>query len=146
MEIKYSVGTASETAIYSHLNKCNEDFIPPLDKKVNIQVYATKIFKKSVTFEAWDGEIMIGLVAAYFNDFEGKTSYITNVSTIGEYRGKGIATNLLKNCIAYARQKKNKCICLEVEKSNHYAVNFYKKMGFQVHEDKDILLLMQHDI
>ena len=144
MGIKYSVGMASETAICSHLNKCNEYFIPPLDNKVNIHEYATKIFKKSVTFEAWDGDIMIGLVAAYFNDFEGKTSYITNVSTIEEYKGKGIASNLLNKCIAYARQNKYKCICLEVAKSNHYAVSLYKKMGFQVHEDKDILLLMQH--
>ena len=146
MGIRYTQGTASEETILYHLNKCNEDFIPPLDNKVNIQEYATKIFKKSVTFEAWDDDIMVGLVAAYFNDVEVKTGYITNVSIISEYRGKCIACNLLNKCIAYARKNNFKCICLEVSALNSHAVLIYKRIGFQVQEDKDILLIMRYDI
>ena len=143
---QYTEGMASEEAIYYHLSKCNNDFIPPLEAKVNIQEYSTKIFQKSVTFEAWDGNIMIGLVAAYFNDPARQTGYITNVSIIGSYKGKGIASNLLYKCVDYARKNSFRNIYLEVARSNHYAINLYMKFGFHVYENKDFLVLMKLDI
>jgi ribosomal protein S18 acetylase RimI-like enzyme len=146
VKIEYTEGKASEEAIYLHLNECNEDFIPPLEKKVDIREYSAKIFNKSVTFEAWDGDIMIGLVAAYFNDFKDMISYITNVSTVRKYRGKGISTNLLNKCIAHARKHHFEYIYLEVARLNHHAVIFYKNIGFQVHEEKDALLVMKYGL
>jgi ribosomal protein S18 acetylase RimI-like enzyme len=146
VEIQYTQGTASEEAIFFHLNQCKEDFIPPLDSKVNIKEYSAKIFNHAVTFEAWHDDIMVGLVAAYFNDLENKTGYITNVSIIRTYRGKGVACNLLNNCLAHARQKCFKSICLEVSALNSRAVLIYEKTGFQVKEDRDTLLIMKYYI
>lgn len=146
MEIQYAQGTASEEDIFFHLHKCNKDFIPPLDNKVNIKEYAAKIFEKAITFEAWDNNIMVGLVAAYFNDLENKTGYITSVSIIRTYRGIGIAHNLLNNCITHAGLNNFKSICLEVSALNNQAVLIYKKIGFQVQEENDSLLIMRYEI
>ncbi len=146
MELKYTERMASNQDIYSHLMKCNEDFIPHLEKKVNIQDYSTKIFEKAVTFEAWSGDTLVGLVAAYFNDPCGEAGYITNVSTIKAYMGKDIASILINLSIDYARQHSFKNIFLEVEKANQPAINLYKKFRFQEFENKHSAMLMKLDV
>ncbi len=146
MDLKYTEGMAFEQEIYSHLMKCNENFIPPLEKKVNIQEYSTKIFEKAVTFEAWNGDTLVGLVAAYFNDPDGQTGYITSVSTISAYMGKGIASILVNLSIDYARKNGFRTIFLEVAKANDHSIKFYKKFQFQEFEDEHTSTLMKLDV
>lgn len=146
MDLKYTEGMASEQEIYSHLMKCNENFIPRLERKVNIKEYSKKIIEKAVTFETYSGDTMVGLVAAYFNDPDGKTGYITDVSTVREYMGKGIASILINLSIDYAKKHGFRTIILEVTKANDHAVNLYKKLGFQEFEDKHKSMLMKLDV
>ena len=146
MGLKYTEGMASEQEIHSHLMKCNENFIPHLEKKVNIQEYSRKIFEKAVTFEAWSGDTLVGLVAAYFNDPDGQVGYITSVSTIRTYMGKGIASILINSSIDYAKRHNFKTIFLEVAKANNRAVNFYKEFPFQEFEDKHTAMMMKLDV
>ncbi len=143
MNLVYAQRKASPEAICNHLIACNKDFIPPLEEKVNIAEYSMKISEKSITFEAWHSDFLIGLVAAYFNDYTLQNAHITSVSVIRSYTGKGVAARLLKNCIDYARENSFKNIYLEVKRSNHPAINLYKKIGFDVYEDKDIMTLMK---
>jgi len=146
MGILYTQGKASAEDIFFHLNKCNKDFTPSLDNKVNIQEYASKIFEKAVTFEAWDEDILVGLVAAYVNDRGNQVVFITNVSVIETHRGKGIVCNLLKNCISHARQNHFKSIILEVSALNGRAILIYEKAGFQIQGNKNSLLIMKYNI
>jgi len=143
MGMKYTQGSASEQEIYSHLMKCNESFITNLAKRVNLEEYSKKIFEKAVTFEAWSGDTLVGLVAAYFNDTDGQVGYITNVSTIRTYMGKGIASELMNMCIQYAKQYNVKEIKLEVHKDNRPAINLYKEFGFMDYKNKDDFMLMK---
>lgn len=146
MGLKYTEGMASEQEIYSHLMKCNENFIPPLEKKVNIHEYSNKIFQKAVTFEAWSADILVGLVAAYFNDPNGQSGYVTNISVIRLYMGKGIASILINRCIDYAKRNSFRSISLEVVKANHQAINLYRKFRFQEFKNKHRSTLMKLDI
>jgi ribosomal protein S18 acetylase RimI-like enzyme len=146
MSLKYTEGVASEQEIYSHLMKCNENFIPHLEKKVNIQEYSRKIFEKAVTFEAWVDGILAGLVAAYFNDLENRFGYVTNVSRMKRYAGLGIASGLMNLCIKYARQRNFKEIRLEVHKDNGAAVSLYRKSGFVDYESKNDSLFMKLEL
>lgn len=143
MGMKYTQGLASEQEIYSHLMKCNESFITNLAKRVNLEEYSKKIFEKAVTFEAWSGNALVGLVAAYFNDPDGQVGYITNVSTIRTYMGKGIASELMNMCIQYAKQYNVEEIKLEVHKGNRPAINLYKRSGFMNFTNKDDFMLMK---
>ena len=143
MDLKYTEGVASEQEIYSHLMKCNENFIPHLEKKVNIHEYSRKIFEKAVTFEAWVDGILAGLVAAYFNDLENRFGYVTNVSRMKRYAGLGIASALMNLCIRYARQWNFKEIRLEVHKDNGAAVSLYRESGFVDYESKNGFLFMK---
>lgn len=95
-EILYRINTATPEDIYLHLEECQYNFVPPLNARVDIKEYSEKISAKAVTFEAWDDKILAGLLAAYFNDDEKISGFITNVSTLKRYQGKGIAAELVK--------------------------------------------------
>ena len=142
-KIKYKTKTATEEEIYSHLKECNDNFCPQLDERVNIEEYSKKLFDNSVTFEAWVDNILIGLVAAYFNDAENHSGYITNVSITKDYKESGIASELMNMCIRYAKQCKVKEIKLEVHKDNSPAIHLYNKFGFVDCKNKDDFMLMK---
>ena len=53
-----------------------------------------------------------------------------NLAVHPEYRGKGIATNLINVLIEYLIQMQVTCLTLEVRVSNTAAISLYSKMGF----------------
>ena len=130
--IHYKIKIADEEAIRSHLELCDEGFSPPLSQKVNIKEYAKKIFERAVTFEAWKNNLVAGLIAAYFSDTASRKAFITNVSVIKKCLGQGIASELMKMCIHYAKQNDFDEIALEVGKNNNTAIALYEKFGFSV--------------
>jgi len=142
IKIEYTHKTATENKIYQHLIDCNFNFIPKLEDTVNIKDYASKLCNKAITFEAWSNNDLVGLVAAYFNDFINHTGYITYVSTIKQCMGKGIANVLLNNCIDYAKANGFNQINLEVHKNNNMAIKLYNKFGFsQVSNNGDFTIM-----
>lgn len=128
--IIYRIQAASLHDIETHLNKANKDFIPPLDQKTNIGEYAVKILNNAVTIEAWNDSELVGLIAVYCNNHETGNAFITNVSVIKEYSGRGISSELMKNCITYVKNDKFMSIALEVNEKNFPAINLYKKFNF----------------
>lgn len=128
--VEYLSNKASETEIAEHLSRCDADFIPPLSGRVEINNYAKKIIDNAARFEAWFGNRLIGLVAAYFNDEEGHIAYITSVSILNEWVGKGISEILMTKCIEHAKAAGILVISLEVACSNKPAINLYEKTGF----------------
>ncbi len=129
--IIYKIKTATGKDVCGHLEKCKEAFTPALDKKVNIAEYSKKIVENSITFEAWANKELAGMIAAYFNDKKNYTGFITNVSLISEYAGKGIASRLLENCIRFAKDKGFKEIVLEVNAASLPAIKLYTKNHFK---------------
>ena len=145
-DICYKISTATFDDVLQHLVKCNENFIPALNEKVDIKAYSQKIAKNSITFEAWINDELSGLIAAYFNDGEKKKGFITNVSTIKAYSGKGIASQLMEMCISYGVRHKFGEITLEVFQYNKSAIQLYKKYGFHQTGDKDNLVIMKRKL
>ena len=128
--IDFREGTATGKEIQAHLEECDTDFVPNLSSKVNIEEYARKIKSLAKTFEAWSGETLIGLVAAYMNDARTRTCFITSVSVAKEFMGQGIAHALLDHCFTGSRQEGMNAIRLEVSVESHRAIRFYKNFGF----------------
>ena len=140
--IQYKIQTAAEKDIYEHLKECNDNFAPSLDQRVDLERYSKKIFEKAVTFEAWEGDLFVGFVALYV-DRVNRTTFITNVSTLKSHMGLGIASELLKRCIDYAKQNDFSEINLEVFKDNRTAISLYEKFRFTGSEIKNEFLAMQ---
>ena len=80
--VKYQSNKASEVEIAEHLSRCDADFVPLLSSRVEIKNYAKKIINKATRFEAWSGDTLLGLVAAYYNDQEKRIAYITSISVL----------------------------------------------------------------
>lgn len=140
--LTYKIKTATEQQICAHLKECNNHFFPPLSERINIESYSKKIAVKSITFEAWSENTLVGLVATYMNA-ETSTAFITNVSLLKNYMGLGISTELTNRCIEYVQQNNFKEIKLEVHKNNANAIGLYKKFNFIKYDSKDDLDLMK---
>jgi ribosomal protein S18 acetylase RimI-like enzyme len=126
----YCLNKASEAELVTHLSVCDSGFVPTLSSRVKIRDYAKKLAGHAVRFEAWLGEELIGLVAAYCNDSSSLTAYISNVSVVGTCTGQGVACELLHRCVVYARTLNMEQIELEVGSDNFKAINLYTQVGF----------------
>ena len=146
MTLQYRIKTASREQIYSHLKECDGHFIPPLSSRVDLLDYSMKMSKQSVSFEAWQDHILVGMINVYLNDASAKTGFITNVTTLKEYRGKGVAAVLLQMCLEHARDHGFNRIKLEVSRPNRAAIKLYSRAGFLVIEECGENLLMEREI
>ena len=59
----------------------------------------------------------------------GIEGYICDVFTLKEYRRKGIQTNLIRECIKFA--KENNVVKLKLLSDNPEAISIYRKQGFE---------------
>ena len=85
MVITYTNEFSQENIIFDHLSNCENNFIPPLSTLVELKAYAKKIAIKAECFEAWAEGELVGLVAAYCNDYQKKVAYIKSVSVLAEW-------------------------------------------------------------
>jgi ribosomal protein S18 acetylase RimI-like enzyme len=104
--------------------------VPTLSGRVDIETYSRKIASRAARFEAWSGGALVGLVAAYCNDLETGIAYITSVSVLREWTGRGVAANLMKRCVEYARASGMRQLSLEVARDNSPAIKLYEESGF----------------
>jgi ribosomal protein S18 acetylase RimI-like enzyme len=140
--IEYGMSKASRAQLVRHLSHCDTDFVPPLSDRVEINDYAGKLSSKAMRFEAWSGDKLVGLVAAYCNDQERRIAFITSVSVLKEWKGRGIAENLVHQCIAHARVSGMRQISLEVASDNLPAIGLYEKSGFVAGKTKAAFVAM----
>lgn len=128
--VKYLLNKASAEQIAEHLQCCDADFVPPLTGRVEIKGYADKIANRAMRFEAWSGGTLVGLVAAYCNDQEKLTAFITSVSVLKSWTGEGIAASLMNRCVEYAKASGMRQVSLKVAHGNTPAIKLYEKNGF----------------
>jgi len=126
-----------EEEIYNYLIEVDSLLMPPLSSKENFDIrdYAKKIYDNAITFEAYEGNVLVGLIAAYFHKEEENFVYLTSVSVKKEYQNMGIAFRLLHQCVLKAEIEDFAEINLITHKDNHRAIAFYKKFGFEIIEE-----------
>lgn len=136
------LNNATELELYNYFLKCNSLFQPILSTVVDLYDYAKKVYNNAVTFEAYEENNFVGLIAAYFNK-EEKFVFITSVSVKEDYQNQGIAFKLLQQCVLKAEIEDFTEISLEVHKNNVKAISLYEKFGFETIEKYDGLLFMK---
>jgi ribosomal protein S18 acetylase RimI-like enzyme len=130
LDIEYKRGSADVGSLVIHLLATDNSFLPPLSSRINICDYAGKVSKKSELFEAWAGQELVGLVAAYCNDPSKQIAFITSVSVLPKWQARGIASTLLNKCLVHVRNMGFKYIQLEVNHNNRSAISLYTAHGF----------------
>jgi ribosomal protein S18 acetylase RimI-like enzyme len=128
--IRFSRDETNVDHLVRHLRACDRAFMPPLSERLDIGDYAVKLAANATRFEAWLGDELTGLVAAYCNSADKGTAFITSVSVLVQQQGKGIAANLLEHCIVYVRNIGFIRMELEVDNRNETAMALYKRFGF----------------
>lgn len=128
--IGYREQTATRDDIHAHLTACDRQFSPPLSSRVELGDYAGKLAERAFTFEAWHESTLAGLVAAYFPDVADHPGFISNVSVLQDFSGRGMATRLMERCMARARTLRLHELRLEVADTQSSAIHLYRKFGF----------------
>ena len=128
--LEICINQANPQQIAEHLRACDASFTPPLSDRLELSGYAQKIAENANRFEAWAEGELVGLVAAYFNNLETRTAFVTSVSVLPRWQGQRIASQLVSQCIAYADRNGFRRIELEVSVQNTAAVRLYEKHGF----------------
>jgi len=126
--------TMCKNEILRFLKDIDNDFNPALSEKVILEEYVDKIYKKShlVSHCLNNGKI-VGLLVVYCNDFIDYRAYVALVGVLKDYRGRGIAERMMRECIDYVRCNNFKTI--GIHSNNKIAINLYKKLGFNIIED-----------
>lgn len=146
MTLEYKTKTASKEQIYLHLKECDDNFRPPLSSRVDLLDYSDKIYMLAVSFEAWDENVLVGMVNTYLNDESDLSGFITNTSVLKGYMRKGVASTLLQMCLEYARNHSFSRISLEVSCANGTAIELYSHAGFKASRILAENLLMNYEI
>jgi len=125
------MNTADLQQVSQHLQTCQTAFVPPLNERVDVTAYSARIRQNAETFEAWDDDRLIGLVAAYLRpENEHNTGFVTSVSVIHSYTGQGIAKQLMKQCERRAAELHLRGLRLEVAKANTAAIALYQSLAY----------------
>jgi ribosomal-protein-alanine N-acetyltransferase len=141
MTIKYSINKSTFIQVKLHLNKCSKNFIPELSSYVNIDSYSAKLFQKAMRVEAFIESELIGLIAIYVNE-QKEESFISNVSVLPIFEGKGVAKKLFEKTLKLLKNLKLNKIQLEVDLMNVKAIAFYQKLGFETLDKDENKLIM----
>ena len=139
----YTSNSAKLYDVVEHLKACNQSFIPALSSRCEINKYAHKLLANSTFFEAWDKQLLIGLIAIYCNRATNRSAYISNVSVLPKFQGNGIGTRLLLNCTQYTKRLGYRFIDLNVDQGNSSAISLYVKHGFKLSQVQGSSALMR---
>lgn len=117
------------------LRQCDDDFTPPLSSRVDLTKYAAQLCVYAERFEAWDDADLVGCVAIYCNSPDKQQAFVSNVSVLESYRGRGVAMHLLRSAINLAGDRGFARVALEVDAGASAASSLYRKLGFSLVSD-----------
>jgi ribosomal protein S18 acetylase RimI-like enzyme len=140
--VAFATDTATAAEVAAHLRDCDASFTPLLSERVDIDRYARRLCELGVRFEAWAGGVLVGFVAGYCNDATGQQAYISNVSVLPPWTGRGIAAELLARFVARAAAQGFQRVTLDVNAGAAKAVSLYARRGFVVTSSRGADLTM----
>ncbi len=101
---------------------------------------------KDIIYVAEINNQVIAFLSIEYHQEENEYLYLDDFSVTNSYRSIGIGTNLIYKAEEYAKSLNVHTILLHVEKSNKYAYNFYKRLGYTIYKDEDSRYLLKKDI
>ncbi len=144
--LSYTQNESRNWHLISHFKSLDKNFTNELLRRTSIEDYADKLISKSCRFEVWEKEKLIGVLAVYFNRENTPFVFISNISLLSDYQGRGIANTLLSKLIEYAKNSGLLYVELEVSAENSRAQLFYRKLGFVETESKTGFLTLRLDL
>ena len=127
---EYKRGLIPLSALIEFLRKIDQEVIPPISSRTQIEEYIQKILTNGIMLIAMHGDSLLGLCGFYCNDYKSKVAFLTTIGVSPSCRNKGVASLLIKEAIANAREHGMQTMRLETSPYNIKAQSLYKKHGF----------------
>tara|TARA_B100000959_G_C14529913_1_gene439063 strand:- start:130 stop:564 length:435 start_codon:yes stop_codon:yes gene_type:complete len=143
MIVKFNKSKFSD--IYYHLKCCDEYFTPYLSTYVDLNSYSKKLESNADRFEYWNNQTLIGLLALY-KRVDSNSVFITNMSLIHNFFGKGYANNLINRAVSFYKNEGFSRIDLEVNINNIRAIKFYSKNMFNINSSEGKNIFMKRNL
>ena len=141
-DLRFTVNTCQASQLLAHLSRCSDHYYPPLAARVDLGQYSERLTQRATRFEAWDGDELVGLVAAYLNPAT-RDCFITNVSVVPTHFRQGLAAKLLQTCLKAAEALGLETASLEVSDRTEPAMQLYRRAGFETSARTGDQLLMR---
>ena len=129
--------TLTKKHLIDFLFTIDKDFPIPLSDKVNIVEYAEKLMDKADLVVDMEKDSIRGLVAGYTENIIDNSAYIALVGVRDEFRGQGIAKQLVTTFIEMCREKSIQSINLYTHQTNTSAIKMYETLGFEIYDMQD---------
>ena len=142
--LEYSHRTPGFEELYSFLRLSDKEFDIPLSDKLDLEVYARKLWENSTCITCREDGVIVGMLNCYTN--RPPQGYISNVCILGDYQGKGIFVQMFSELCSVCHSRGITEILLQVNKGNHKAIKSYSKLGFVEHEDAGDTLYLKYII
>ena len=118
------------TNLLTFLQEINSEYVPNLDKKIDLSDYADKILTKASFLIECDKNGIVGLVVFYCNNINNLKAYIPLVGVLPRAQHQGIATRMMEIDCQYIKEQKFKVI--GIHSNNPVAIKTYQKLGFKI--------------
>ena len=111
-----------------------------MSSNINSDATWDSILSTSEGFVCVDGKEVVGMAFLIRHGnpwfvFKSEWCYIRMVGVRPDYEGNGIAKELTKRCIEYARSTHEKTIALHTSELMHAARHIYESLGFEILEE-----------
>jgi len=127
---EYKSGLLPLHKLIEFLCGIDREITPSISSRTTIKEYIQKIINNGIILVAMHGDSLLGLCGFYCNDHTSKTAFLTIIAVSPFCRGKGIASSLLTEAIAYSQARGMHTMRLETSPDNVTAQSLYKKNGF----------------
>ena len=132
MNFNYRIEKLSYKAFLSFIKDVEQDFVPPLLDRIDVETYYNKVNTYAAFIECYHDNDLVGLLISYVNNKETRKGFVTFIAVKNCYRGNGIAGNLLDKACEFA--KYNGMSVLGIDTNNIIARDCYIKNGFKLIE------------
>ena len=123
----------SKEIIYMFLKRFDDNFVRKISGRVkNLEEYAEKLYVLARNYVLYQEKEIVGFFSFYDNDSIGKKAYLTMIVIEKKYRGMELGSQAIRFICEECRKKQMKKLCLEVDKANRSAYQFYMKQGFGI--------------
>jgi len=97
------------------------------------------------TASFWVAELDGRVVAAVLGTHDGRKGWINRLAVLPEYRGRGIAIQLVRVAEESLYKKGMEIVACLIEDDNQVSMDFFKKMGYAKHPDIIYFSKRKHD-
>lgn len=123
----------SKDQVLEHFLQCDLDFLNELKKRVDLEAYSEKLSSRAELLHLTEQGRVLALLA-YYVDEVTMEAFVSNVSVIREFQGRGFAKSLLGALETRLSSEEQACLAirLEVSRVNERAICLYRATGYKL--------------